>query len=232
MLVLGLILLFLFILVYLIKNRINIDMKSFTKKGFKASRGWFGVYCFTGKQGTGKTFASVEFLLKNKDKKIYSNIHLKGLKYTYYSGFSELLNIKDKGCIILYDEIFTELTKNTRIDKDVLAFLSQQRKNNVIFITTAQEWLEIPITLRRYVRFQIDCKILNLFPFSILIKRYRDGDNMKWSNDDNEYVAPIISTRISKMAKEITNNYDTFEVVSSGGEVRVADAHRVKPYQY
>jgi len=211
---LFLILILLFIIIIFIKYRISIDFPSFFEKGFKALRGWFGVYCFCGKQGTGKTFATVLFLLRNQNMPIYSNIHLKDIKHTYYSTFEEMLQIKDHDCIIVFDEIFTALSKGSPLTKEVLSFLSQQRKKNVIFITTAQEWLEIPITLRRYVRFQIDCSIWNVLPFSILVQRYRNGEEMKWSNDDNEYIAPIISTKISKMRKRVTKNYDTFETVA------------------
>lgn len=215
---------FLFIIViYCIKNRIFIDFKSFFQKGFIARRGQFGVYCFCGKQGTGKTFACVQFIKNNvKNYPIYSNITLTGIDYTHFDGFDEMLKIKDHHCIIVYDEIFTALSKQSRISPEIMSFLSQQRKKNVIFITTAQEWLEIPMTLRRYVRFQIDCFIFNnfLLPFSILIERYRDGENMKWDNNENDYIAPVIATKIQKMAKKITTHYDTNEEKAVFGGVR------------
>jgi len=216
----------------LVKNRVLIDFPSFLQKGFKADRGQFGVYCFVGKQGSGKTFATVRFLLKNKDKPIYSNITLKGIKYTHFNTFDEMLSIKDENCIIVYDEIFSVLTKSSKIDTDVLSFLSQQRKNKIIFLTTAQEWLEIPITLRRYVRYQIECHIFNLFPFSILIQKYYDGDTIKWSNEANDYVSDIISTKISKMEYKITSHYDTWEKIQvSGGRVALRATAKF-PYSY
>ena len=65
------------------KNKIKIKLHTFFKKGFRSKRGNFGVYCYDGKQGCFKTYSVVEFLLQNKDKKIYSNIHtLKGVEYT------------------------------------------------------------------------------------------------------------------------------------------------------
>lgn len=197
----------------LFKYKIEIDIISFLKKGFQARRGKFGVYCFTGKQGSGKTFSTVNFILQNKNMPIYSNVHIKGIKYYYYNGFEELLKISDHHCIIVFDEIFTALTKGTKMDTKVLSFLSQMRKREVIFITTAQEWMEINITLRRYVRYQIDCKIINILPFSILLEFFHDGEQMKWSNDDNDYIAPIISTKIRKMAKEVALHYDSWEKI-------------------
>lgn len=203
------------LILLLFKYKVSIDLPTFFKKGFQARRGKFGVYCFCGKQGSGKTFSTVNFILKHLDMPIYSNVHLKDIDYHYFSGFDELLKINDHHCIIVYDEIFTALTKSSRMNTDVLGFLSQMRKKNVIFITTAQEWLEINITLRRYVRYQIDCSIINILPFSILIELYRDGENMKWSNLDNEYVAPVVATKISKMMLKVTQHYDTWEVIDT-----------------
>lgn len=202
-----------FLIFFLIKYKISVDLPSFFKKGFQARRGKFGVYCFCGKQGSGKTFSTVNFILKNLQMPVYSNVHLKDITYTYYNGFEELLKIQDHHCIIVFDEIFSALTKSTKINAEVLAFLSQMRKKNIIFITTAQEWLEINITLRRYVRYQIDCQIINLLPFSILVEHYRDGEQMHWDNLENDYVAPIVATKISKMMLKVTTHYDTWEVI-------------------
>ena len=139
-----------------------------------------------------------------------------GIEYTYFSGFNELLKLRDKtDCIIVYDEIFTALTKSSKINQEVLDFLSQMRKRRIIFLTTAQEWLEINITLRRYCRYQIDCKMRNLFGLGILIKTMCDAEQMKWSNEENEYVAPLEVRTISKCNLSIANMYDTFEQIKT-----------------
>ena len=36
---------------------------------------------------------------------------------------------------------------------------------------------------------------------------------MKWSNDDQEFVAPIISTTITHTRKHIANSYDTYQLI-------------------
>lgn len=206
------------LIVLLIKFRhTKIKWKTFFKKGFAPKRGKFGVYCYCGKQGSGKTYSAVEFILNNTDIPIYSNVAtIKGVNYTYFSGFDELLKLRDKtDCIIFYDEIFTALTKSSRINTDVLDFLSQMRKRRIIFITTAQEWLEINITLRRYCRYQIECKMLNLLGIGILFKHMYDAEQLKWSNEDNEYIAPLIETTISKCNVSVANSYDTFEQIKN-----------------
>lgn len=206
------------IIILLIKFRhTKIKWKTFFKKGFAPKRGKFGVYCYCGKQGSGKTYSVVEFLSQNKDIPIYANIStLKGIDYTYFNGFDELLKLKDKSdCIIVYDEIFTALTKGTKMSTEVLDFLSQMRKRRIIFLTTAQEWLEINITLRRYCRYQIECRMINLFGLGLLIKHCYNAEQMKWSQEDNEYIAPLEETTISKCNVAVSQKYDTFEQIKT-----------------
>lgn len=206
------------IIILLIKFRhTKIKWKTFFKKGFAPKRGKFGVYCYCGKQGSGKTYSVVEFLNQNKDLPIYANIStLKGIDYTYFNGFDQLLQLRDKSdCIIVYDEIFTALTKSSKMSTEVLDFLSQMRKRRIIFLTTAQEWLEINITLRRYCRYQIECRMLNLFGLGLLIKHCYNAEQMKWSQEENEYVAPLEETTISKCNVAVSQKYDTFEQIKT-----------------
>lgn len=203
------------------KNKIRIKWKTFFKKGFKVDRGPFGVYCYDGKQGSFKTYSVVEFLLEHKDERIYSNVKsIKGVKYTPIGDINDLLDLRNEtDCIIFFDEIFTAITKSSRInaDLDVMDFLSQMRKRRIIFLTTCQEWLELDITLRRYCRYRIHCESRRiLFLFDIIIKTFSDAEHMKWSNEENEYVAPLISTTISKPNLFVANSYDTFETIKPG----------------
>ena len=202
------------IIYYKFSNKVKVKWKTFIKSGFKPNRGIFGVYCYCGKQGQGKTYSVVEFLHNNKDMPIYCNLKsIKGIDYTYIANFDELLSLCDKtDCIIVYDEIFSALQKNSTINKPVLDFLSQMRKRRIICLTTAQEWAEIPLTWRRYCRYQIDCRLIRV-PFinGILIKKFKDAENMKWSNDDMEHIAPLLETTITHTQKWVANSYDTFE---------------------
>lgn len=214
-------LIILFFVFYRLK--LKIKFKTFFKKGFKVQKGNWGVYCYVGKQGSGKTYSVVEFLKSlPTDTKIYTNMKsLVGIKYEYIDSFDELLKLRNtKDIVIVYDEIFTALSKSTKPNEEVMAFLSQMRKDRIVFITTAQEWLEINITFRRYVRFQIDCSVLPIYNFALLIKTFKNGEHMEWSNDANEYVAPLISTTISKMVLEVANAYDTSErIETSNGRI-------------
>lgn len=218
----GLLLIF-----YCWSNKIRIKWKTFLKKGFKPVRGNFGIYCYCGKQGKGKTYSLVEYLLDNKEKNlVFCNIKgIKGIDYTFYTGFNQLIEIKkyidspgfhtDKQIVIVYDEIFTELQKHSKLNKEVLDFLCQMRKRKIIFLTTAQEWPEIPLTFRRFCRFQIDCCMIPIFNTGILLKIFYDAENMKWSNDDQEHIAPLLESTITHTRKHIADSYDTFLRISS-----------------
>ena len=205
----------LFIIIYMITNHVHIKYKTFLQKGFFKTSKPYGVYCYCGKQGKGKTYSVVEFLLNNSNQEIFCNISsIKGLKYNYINGIDELLSLRNKtNCIIVFDEIFTILQKGTKMNDDILDFLSQMRKREMIFITTAQEWLEINMTLRRYCRYQIECNMISIFGYPILFKKMYDAEKMKWSQEENEYIAPLISTTISHGLKKVILSYDTYEQI-------------------
>ena len=244
------VLLIIFIFLFFKKNNLSIKWRTFKEKGARSVTGDFGVYCYNGSQGKGKTYSLTEFVYDNDDIIVFSNypFHNKVIKskyiknIIYYSGFDGLIDIKNKldnkeldvvigkkQIVIIYDELFQELMRGDKLSKDVLDFLSQMRKRQIIFLTSAQYWSEIPITFRKFVSYQIDCNFLNFpfLPFSLLVKTFRDGENMKWSNDDQEFIAPIIETTITKVRKSVFNSYDTMYRVSSH-QVQLLDEEEEK----
>lgn len=221
-------LLFLYI-VYVVKtNNISIDFKSFFKKGFKKLDNQFGLFCYTGKQGKGKTYSCINFCIKQKlanDYIIITNVHsFKYFKDTIFVDsifdiikLAEEMTKQNKKIMIFYDEIFTVLEKKVPMRKEILAFLSQLRKRKILFVTTAQEWSEINITFRRYVRYQVDC---NMFPFpytktAFIFNSINDGDQIRWDNDIQDFIAPRISANFAKCSLDIINAYDTFETIKT-----------------
>ena len=208
------------ILILLALNKIHIDWLSIPRKTIPLDTAVFGVYCFCGKQGSGKTYSLTKYVLKEaRGRKIYSNVQsLRGVDFEPITSVAHLLLLRDeKKVIIIYDEILNLLNDKTiprDIRDDLMEFLSQQRKQKNILITTAQEWLNIPIEFRRFVRIQIDCATVPLGRFGgILIEEYFDAYRMKWSQLDNEYVAPRISKKFSKYEKRFMESYDTYERV-------------------
>lgn len=217
---------FLFVLMFI--KKVKIKLRSFKGKGFRPVRGNFGLYTYCGKQGKGKTYSLVEYLIDNSKKiKVFSNIHnISNVEdITYFTGFNGLIQIKkdldsgkiktDKQLVIVFDEVFTEIQKGSKIGQEVMDFLCQMRKRQIIFLTTCQEWAELPLTYRRFCRYQIDCDIRPFLWTGILVKTFKDAENMKWSDEDQEHIAPLIETTITKCRRYIADSYDTFLRISS-----------------
>lgn len=182
---------------------------------------------FAGKQGDGKTYSIVDALdTLSKGKTVITNVlsyHKSHSNSIYQSDFGLIYEmLKDnEDCtqyIIFYDEIFTLIEKG-KLSKDMLSFLSQMRKRHLYLYTTCQEWLELNITFRRYVRFQVQCKMFNFLNFAISINEINDAYQMKWDNLENEYVCPRIKTTVKKCSKSIADSYDTFEVIKTEGSL-------------
>lgn len=202
----------------MIKNKIHIDWNSILRQTLPLDTGKFGVYCFTGHQGSGKTYSLNKFIRKHaKGKIIYSNITLKGIDYIPITSLDMLYSLADKEYIyIIYDEIFTLMSKSKKDRLMLEQFLPQMRKVHNIFLTTAQYWLELDISFRRFVRIQIDCKTRPLGNFGgILSETYSDTTEIEWSNLDNEYISPLISKKFSKYEKRFMESYDTYERIKA-----------------
>lgn len=203
------------VLIFMWYAKIHVDWRSLISKTLPLDRGLFGVYCFTGKQGSGKTYSLVKYIKKNvkTDQKIYSNVTMPGVDYEPIRSIEHLLSLRDeKKVFIVYDEIFTLMQKSSKIEGDLMEFLTQQRKMKNIFFTTAQEWLEIPMTFRRFVRIQVECRTRPLGKLGgILQEEYFDSYEIKWDQLQNEYVSPRISKKYSKYERKYMESYDTYE---------------------
>lgn len=229
-----LVILLLMIIRIIHEKKIHIKLKTFFKKGFVAKRGNFGLYCYTGQQGKGKTYSLVEYIYDNLEScYFFSNIHdikcLNDSNCIYFKGFKGLVRlkmeldagyydeqIKDKQVVFLFDELFSELTRNTQLSTDVLDFISQLRKRKIIFLTTAQVWRSVPLDFRCLCRYQINCNIYTLPGFkSILVKEFRDAENMKWIPDKQEFEAPIVETSITKCRYIVSQMYNTLQRITN-----------------
>lgn len=234
---------------YMIKNKVKIKVKTFFKRGFQVRKGIYGIYCYCGFQGDGKTYSCVEYVKDNKDNiTLFSNVDISGIDYIQYRGFKQMLELRDsidfarsrgnnfiifngkkynidfdKQIVFIYDEIFSELQRGSKLNTDILDFITQMRKRSFILLTTAQIWSDIPITWRRLTRYQIDCSMHKLLFLNYLKKVFHDAEQMRWSNDDQEFIAPIISTTITHTRKYIADSYDTFQLIHNKDSKLVED---------
>lgn len=207
--------------------KLHIDIKTFFKKGFKKKDNKFGLFCYCGKQGKGKTYSAIKFLIEQKlshNYKILTNVKsFNVFKDTlYFENINDIIDyctkFKDNNekVIIFFDEIFTILEKKTPINKKILSFISQLRKRKIIFITTAQEWAEINITFRRYCRYQIDCNMFSIpiLHYAFIYNVINDGDKIKWDNDEQDFIAPRVAANFAKCNRSIIESYDTYETIN------------------
>lgn len=223
-----LIILFICVLIYkIITLKIHIDFKTFLKRGFKKKDNKFGLFCYCGKQGKGKTYSCIKFLIEQKlvhNYKILTNV--KSFKVfsdtLYFDDINHIIDYctkfknNDENVIIFFDEIFTILEKKTPLNKKILSFISQLRKRKIIFVTTAQEWAEINITFRRYCRYQVECNMfaIPIFYTAFIYNIINDANKMKWDNDAQEFIAPRISANFAKCNRSIIESYDTYETIN------------------
>lgn len=224
MIKLFLIFMLFYVALLLFKNKIILRFDTFFRKGFKKINDHYGVYCWVGKQGDGKTYSCCDFISEIRgNKKVITNQYkyaqLNSEFAIYEPNFYQIIEkfnsgVYDTNYIIFYDELFTLLEKG-KLNKSILTFISQLRKRGIYLVTTVQEWLDINVTFRRYVRYQVDCSMFNLFGlFALSINKIHDGYLMKWDKELNEYDAPIIRTTIKKCSKAIADSYDTYEVIN------------------
>lgn len=216
------------IIVLCVVFHVRIDFKSFLRRSFRAKRGLWGTYVFNGEQGKGKTLSLATYVFNNKDKiRLFSNVQFYNVpNYTYFEDFDfvytiismidnkEIDNRKEQ-VVIIWDELFSLLNKSTKLNKEIKSFLSQLRKRKIIFLTTCQSWPDIPLEFRRLCRFEIDCNCIPLINQSLLINVYKDAERMKWSDIEQEHVAPIVWTKIYQTNLCIANSYDTNQTIKA-----------------
>lgn len=228
------------IAIYCYNEKIHIDFKSFFKKGFYKRNDNFGLYCFVAEQGGGKTYSIVDSLEKvGKNKIILSNVesyckHHKNAIYMPNFGdiVDKLEQLEDcSEYVIFFDEIFSVLETNGKLNKRYRNFLTQFRKRRIHCFTTCQLWGDLPLNFRRLTRYEIDCHMFNLGFFAILVNRINDGYNTKFDKDLQEYVSPRIKTNIKKCSKAIADGYDTYETIDNSNISLQTDT-RSKPSHY
>ena len=216
----------LIVYIFLVK-KVKIKWRTFFEKGFKPNKNIYGIYCYCGKQGSGKTLSITEYCNDKIDSKNSKNILFMNLKsynkkdYVYLKDLKDLLKLRNRtDIVIVFDEIFTEITKLSKLDqetmKSVMDFLSQMRKRRIILLTSCQEWRLLPLYFRLYCRYQINCRLIKV-PFfgGILIKNIIDGDNIKWSDEEQDFVGELIENTISHTRLSVANSYDTYETISN-----------------
>lgn len=197
----------------------KIEFNTFLKKKTPKIDDSYGMYCITGKQGSGKTYYAVKMAINNqkKVKKIITNIKslkIAGVEIEYFTKISEIYFNKEEYCMFIIDEISRKYNKNSKTDDQFYAFLNQCRKTHRMCILITQEYKELPMWLRRPIKYNLSTRpTFILGRLGIFSTNVGDGENPILDKDTMEWECPVLYKIISKRNKEIAKHYDTFETI-------------------
>lgn len=198
----------------------KIDFKSFKKKYTKDNTKQFpiGTRVYKGFQGRGKTLSMVHDLFEIKKEfpncKVFSNLKLKGINYTYFDnnlGLKKAIeteNGKD-GVLVVIDEAQLFFNKKDGISIDMFTCICQQRKDRRKILFTTQIWEDLDVSLRKQVKEVVRCNNIG----RIQINEIYDGESLHWDKKIGDWVANKIYSVIYKHNDDLYNKYDTYQKI-------------------
>lgn len=125
----------------------------------------YGLTCFVGRQGGGKTISMVEYLDKMKefypDAIIVTNFNYtkQDMPFTSWRQFTEVRNGLN-GVIFAIDELQNEYNSNNWKDfpEDLLSVVTMQRKQRIKIVATSQVFTRVVKQLREQCYEVVECK--------------------------------------------------------------------------
>lgn len=125
----------------------------------------YGLTCFVGRQGGGKTISMVEYLDRMKemypDCIVVTNFNYikQDMPFTSWRQFTEVRNGL-KGVIFAIDELQNEYNSNNWKDfpEDLLSVVTMQRKQRIKIIATSQVFTRVVKQLREQCYEVVECK--------------------------------------------------------------------------
>lgn len=200
-----------------------IDYNSFIQKYERPPKHQFpvGMIVYKGLQGSGKSLSETKDAFEIKESfpncKVFSNMLLYGIKYTFIRNTADLreaLEYKNgaNGVLIVLDEAQTIFNKKNGVPLEVMAQFCQNRKNRRLILMTTQIWEDLDVMLRKQIKTVVNC---NCIFGKIQVNTYHDGENLSYDKLKGEYVAPKRFTKVFKHNKKYYDRYDTFEVIQT-----------------
>lgn len=181
----------------------------------------YGLTCFVGRQGGGKTVSLIQILneahIKYPDALIYTNF-----KYKYATGqlesLNDLLTIRNgtDGVIFAIDELQNEFSSNTSKDfpETLLSTITMQRKQCVKIYATSQVFTRVSKPLREQCYEVVECRT---FMSRWTRMKCYDADDYNLMIDSNDIKAkhktPKKWKRSFIQTDDMRNCYDTYEVI-------------------
>ncbi len=152
---------------------------------------YHGVYCFCGRQGSGKTISAVRLIsniyLDYKDVYLVTNVnintdilnHIPKENIIPFTRYYQLFFTYNKPVIFLIDEahiLFNSL-ESKNADLNMFQVISQNRKNQRIFILTSQVFSRLQLVMREQINTVITCS--TWFQFITHLVVYSDFEKEK-----------------------------------------------------
>jgi hypothetical protein len=179
----------------------------------------YGITCYVGLEGYGKTLSLAEKLFQLKKKyplaKIYTNFYW-NLEDGHIEHYQQLLDLDDRehGIIFGLDEvssIWDRFTSRAEMDLRVLEMFRMNRKFSKQLICTAQSFADIVIDIKRRCREIIECRTVSgrwVFQRAFYPTDYAEKDGT-WQARKRLWRYSFIATN------KIYDSYDTRLVIDN-----------------
>ena len=153
----------------------------------------YGIWCFTGYYGMGKTFGAVTYALKLKkeypDIQIYSNFNVRGQDGRIKTPQDIIdLELKPGRKIIIFDEIQSTFSSNNYADFpiELLWGLTQCRKNSMAVFASSPVYTRMSIQLRESTDKIVECKNIWKLDRWFRYEFYHASDYERYMEADRE----------------------------------------------
>lgn len=186
----------------------------------------YGITCYVGLPGKGKTLSLVEELFSLKKKfpkaKIYTNFGFK-LQDGSIKGWKDLVDFKngEDGVIFGLDEVHDLFGRKdwASMPPEILSLFSQNRKHAKQFLCTAQAYADIGVDLRRRCHYIIECRNwANRWIRQLWFKpeNYKEFDGQRTTRKRAKRTSFIATN-------DIYNAYDTYALINAATEAERVD---------
>lgn len=188
----------------------------------------YGINCYLGLAGSGKTISMIYRLYKLRKKygnDIYIITNFKTPLADYImkkkpngkTDYSILLGFYNKPVVVAWDELQNDFKSTTLKDfpDDLLRRLTQVRKGNgMLLLYTSQDFKGLDSTLRKITHYFIDCKTFKN-RLTTNVTYYADDYIQKYESVsvDNKLKIPVHSVSYFIQKTKIRKLYNSFEYV-------------------
>lgn len=182
----------------------------------------FGIYFFCGRQGAGKTISAVKYIKELQQKYdclVFSNCSIQCIDgvITDLSNLFEIVeNANGSNIVFFLDEVQTlfSCANSKNFDENILAFITQQRKNNVHIVVTSQVFTRVAKPLREQAFRVIDCRTyLGRCTINKVYDAFDYLEMIEATTEDKKLKVKCLWGESFFQTDEIRNFYNTYETI-------------------